>query len=109
MARYSEAPLRGALNDPCPVCCLIPVKALNYGTPDDGANPDEGAITVCFGCGLVQRIHDGMRCALSEGEAEWLFDRMDVIQHVVMIAKMRAKAPMRVSELVREQQERKRQ
>lgn len=105
MAKYSEARLAGALNDPCPVCCLVPVKAVNYNRPGQDAEPDEGAVAICFGCGLVSRIHDGMRCALTDREANWLFSTQAVVQHVLSVAKLRSKQPMRVQELVREQKE----
>lgn len=107
MADYTQAPLTGALNDPCPVCCLIPVKAVNYGAPAQGAEPDEGAVTICFGCALVQRIHNGIRCSLTAEEAEWIFYEMSVVEHVMSVAKLRSQNPMRVQELVREQRERK--
>lgn len=99
--KYAEAPLTGALNDPCPVCGLKPVKAVALHAED--ADPSEGAVTVCFGCNLVQVIHDGMRCALTDDEADWLFDQMLLQNNVLAVAKMRAKNPMRVGELVREQ------
>lgn len=106
MAEYSSAPLSGALNDPCPVCCLIPVKAVNFGAPEQGAEPEEGAVVICFGCALVQRIHNGMRCALTEDEAEFIFYNAGLIEHVLAVAKLRSQQPWRVADLVRQQKER---
>ena len=95
--------LTGALTDPCPICGLAPVKGVNVFGED--ATPVDGSFTVCFGCGLVQLIHDGMRCALTQEQADWLFNQDVVLYNLIGVAKMRAINPMRTSEIVREQRE----
>lgn len=95
--------LTGALTDPCPVCGLAPAKGVNI--LGDSAQPEDGSFTVCFGCGLLQIIRGGMRCALTETEAEFLFQQDVVIYNILAVARMRAMAPMRTQEIVREQHE----
>lgn len=98
---YTKAALTGALTDPCPVCHLKP--KLGIDTSGMHAEPTDGAYTICFGCGLVQVIRDGMRCALTEAEADWVFEKPELIISLVAISKMRAINPMRTGEIVREQ------
>jgi hypothetical protein len=78
----------------------------------DGGAPsppdDDGTITVCFGCGLVQMVRSGIRCAIPEDDAEDLFSNPAVIAAVITVAKLRAVDPMRVSEIVRAQADRRR-
>ena len=93
--------LTGALTDPCPVCSMKPAHGMNVH--GENAEPEDGAVTVCFGCGLVQIIHDGMRCALTEDEADWLFSEEVLVAHIVAMSKMRAIAPWRTAEIVRGQ------
>lgn len=106
MSGYTETQLSGAMTDPCPVCHLKPARGVNF-QDDRPATASDGALTVCFGCALVQIIRDGMRCSLSEDEADWLFAQPALLMNVAAVAKMRAINPMRVGELVREQQEKK--
>lgn len=101
MGNWDQRPLAGAMTDPCPVCNLKPKNAVS--THGD-ATPDDGAITICFGCGLVQIIRNGMRCALQKGDC-WVFDAPDMVVHLVALAKLRAMNPMRTGELVRQQAE----
>lgn len=95
--------LTGAMTDPCPVCQLKPVKGVNL--QGIGAEPTEGAFTVCFGCGLIQIVHDGMRCALTDAEADWVYNQIELVMQLLAISKLRAKNPLRTGELVREQTE----
>lgn len=102
-SKYAEVALAGAMTDPCPVCQMKPSRGVNVQGTD--ADPREGAFTVCYGCGLVQIIRDGMRCALSEAQADWVFEQPDMICSLVAIAKLRAQNPWRVGDIVRKQKE----
>lgn len=98
---YDTYPLEGALSDPCPVCDMKPVTGMN--NQGLGAEPHEGAVTICFGCGLVQVIHDGMRVAPSKDYAEWLYMQPDFLRSVLAVSQMRALNPGRTKEIIEEQ------
>jgi hypothetical protein len=93
--------LKGAMTDPCPVCMLKPVKGINI--TGESPEPSEGALTFCFGCGLMQIIRGGLRCALTQEEADHMCGHMEVVEHLLALARMRAVNPFRTQELIREQ------
>lgn len=95
--------LSGALTDPCPVCHLKPVTGICVHGSDPQA--EDGSLLICYGCGLVQIVRYQMRCALTPEEADWMFERPELLHNVIGLAKMRAVDPMRTGELVREQYE----
>jgi hypothetical protein len=93
--------LTGALTDPCPVCGLKPKQGLCVaGEPDSPGL----SMTLCFGCGLVQVIRDGMRCATTP-EDEWLFHQPELISSIMAHAIIRSQNPLRTGEMVRQQME----
>ena len=90
-----------SLCEPCPVCNLVLDHARHAAGVEN--EPCEGAYTVCFGCGLVQVIHDGKRVALTEDEADLVFDQPALLAAVLTICKLRAVNPHRVSEILAQQ------